>query len=81
MSEPVANEPELIDVEAVATAVIADVVEMSRMPAFLDQAFSTLAELLESQSVNPARWAAFAGHHRPVTDTADLRSASPRIDP
>jgi effector-binding domain-containing protein len=76
MTEPTEHEPELIDVDEVTTAVIAGVVEMSDMPAFFDRAFSTLPAVLESQGVSPVG-PAFALHHRPVTDTADLEVGVP----
>ena len=76
MTEPTASEPELIDVDAVTTAVIAEVVEMSHMSAFFDRAFSALARVLESQGIDPIG-SAVALHHRPVTDTADLEVGFP----
>ena len=76
MTEPTANEPELIEADEVVTAVVADVVEMSNMPAFFDQAFTTLAKVLETQAVHPVG-PAFARHRRPVTDTADLEVGFP----
>jgi effector-binding domain-containing protein len=80
MTEATRNEPELTDVAEVTTAVVADVVEMSHMSAFFDQAFSTLAHVLASQGIEPIG-PAFALHRRPVTDTADLEVGFPTQRP
>ena len=76
MTETTTNEPDLVDVDAVTTAVIATVVEMSHMSAFFDRAFSAVARVLGSQGIDPVG-SAFALHRRPVTDTADLEVGFP----
>lgn len=68
--------PDLLEIDEVMTAVIADVVALEHMTDFFDRAFTELPEVLASQGVVPAG-AAFARHRRPVTDSADLEVGFP----
>lgn len=80
MSESIANEPELLDVEEATTAVVAGIVNTSELPAFFDQTFSTLPGVLAAQGLQPVG-PAFALHRRVVTDTADLEVGLPTDRP
>jgi effector-binding domain-containing protein len=69
-------EPELADIDPVATAVVAGIVPMSEIANFFDRSFSTLATVVGGQNltiVGPA----FARYHGPPTDRADLEVGFP----
>lgn len=68
--------PELVDLDEATTAVIADVVAASDLPAFFDRSFTTLPAVLAAQGVTPVG-PAFALHRRPMTETADLEVGFP----
>ena len=73
-------EPELVDLDEATTAVIADVVAASDLPAFFDRSFTTLPAVLAAQGVTPVG-PAFALHRRPMADTADLEVGFPTDRP
>lgn len=73
---PEANEPEVVELPAAATAVIAGVVPMDEIPGFFDRAFAELAATLADQQLSPAG-PAFALYHRPPAGTADLEVGFP----
>lgn len=76
MPDPIENQPRVIEVDEFPTAVIADVVATVELPTFFDRSFSTLPAVLAAQGVSPVG-PAFARHHRPVSDTADLAVGFP----
>ena len=68
--------PEIVEVDAAATAVISDVVPMAEVAQFFDRAFSTLPVALAEQGVTPLG-AAFALYHSLPGDTLDLSVGFP----
>jgi effector-binding domain-containing protein len=73
------DEPQVIEVDELLTAVVTGVIDVGEMAAFFDRAFSTLGAVLDAQGVVPVG-PAFALHRRPVTDSADLEVGFPTSD-
>lgn len=73
-------EPELIDVPATTTAVIAGVVPMSELRSFFDGSFGAIASAVGGQGV-AITGPALALYHGPPTDTVDLEVGFPTDSP
>lgn len=72
--------PEVVEVGATTTAVIAQVVPMTDLAPFFDRAFSTLPAVLAEQGTAPTG-AAYALYRSPPSDTADLEVGFPTERP
>jgi effector-binding domain-containing protein len=72
--------PEVVELAPTPTAVIAGVVAMAELPAFFDQAFSTLPGVLADQGV-AITGAAFARYHGMPSETVDLEVGFPTAGP
>ncbi|QGK69098.1 AraC family transcriptional regulator [Allosaccharopolyspora coralli] len=68
--------PTLVTLPEVTTAVVRGSLPVSDLPGFFDSAFGTLVETVSAQQIGIVG-AAFALHHRPPTDTADLEVGFP----
>lgn len=73
-------QPEVVSVDAVATAVIGDTVAMADLPSFFDRAFAHLGAALGEQGVPPTG-PAFALYHGPPAASADLEVGFPTAHP
>ena len=72
--------PELVDVSATNTAVIRGVVPVADLAAFFDRSFTTLAGVVPTQGA-AITGPAFALHHGPPGETADLAVGFPTAEP
>ena len=70
------NEPEVVRLERRTTATVRDVVAIDELPAFFDQAFSTLAELTRTQGIT-ITGPAFSMYHDHPSDTTDVEVGYP----
>lgn len=71
-----AFEPEVVDVDEVASAVIAGVVPVAELANFFDTSFGVLAATIAEQGRN-ITGPAYARFHGPPTDTANLEVGFP----
>jgi len=76
MTPPSDTQPEIVDVELITAAVVRDVVEMSAMSDFFDQAFGQILATLVAEGIEPTG-PPFALYHGPPAATADLEVGFP----
>lgn len=76
LMEPDSNEPQVLEVTPVTTAVISGVVEMTRIGEFFDASFTTLGEVLGAQGVVMAG-PPVALYHSPPGEVVDLEVGIP----
>lgn len=76
MTSPSDTQPEIVEVERVTAAVVREVVEMSAIADFFDQAFGQILGTLVAEGAE-ATGPAFALYHGAPTDTADLEVGFP----
>lgn len=72
--------PEIVDVDEISAAVVAEVVSMSGLPAFFDRAFDAIGRTVAEQG-RTITGPAYARYRGPIGETADLEVGFPTDAP